>query len=365
MPADEATKLFELPELRLIPGDRVAPWGPGLDDHVIDFACGTGMLTTAAARDFYATQRIGTMCAYVVPGAITPRRYEVYGELMMWFFIYDDWAEQLGHHLSPHQVTGVIDIVHTWFAEDERDVRGLELPAARSIRGVWEKLQQDTSPEWRRRLLAETSGYLRTATDEAALVRTGRVNPFSTANELRPVATAARPVFTMAEHSYGIEIPAEIARHPFLVRAARAGAAAIAFGNDVIGLKSDLLRGIRDNLVLSLQEEHGGDLQANVERAAERFHRAAAELTALRGRFDSGDGDIDPEIRGRQDVAVFLQILEDWVYEGVKWELRDTDRYTSSVRLTHQENPNQLLALAESLSMLDDRPAGMLFPVAP
>lgn len=57
---------------------------------MIEFACGTGLLTTDAAREYYQAQRIGTMCAYVVPGAITQRRYEIYGELMMWFFIYDD-----------------------------------------------------------------------------------------------------------------------------------------------------------------------------------------------------------------------------------------------------------------------------------
>jgi hypothetical protein len=346
MPASAITALLDLPELRLIPGERMAPWGPALDDHVIDFACRTGMLATTAARRYYASQRIGTMCAYIIPGATTPRGYETYGELMLWFFIYDDWAEQLGHHLSPRQVSGVIDIVETWFAEDVRDVRGLEVPAAQSIRGVWAKLQEDTSPDWRRRLCAEVDGYLRTAVDEAELVGTGRVNPFGRASELRPTATAARPVFTLAEHAYGIEIPTEVTRNPFVVRAARTAAAAIAYGNDIIGLKSDLLRGIRDNLVLSLQEDHGGDLQENVWRAAQHFQRAAGDFSALRSRFEAGSDDVGPEIRGRHDVAVFLQILEDWVYEGVKWQLRDTDRYSTTVRLTQRENPNQLLALA-------------------
>lgn len=350
MPASAITTLLDLPELRLIPGERMSSWGPALDDHVIDFACRTGMLTTDAARRYYETQRIGTMCAYVIPGATTARGYETYGELMLWFFIYDDWAEQLGHHLSPRQVAGVVDIVETWFAEDARDVRGLEVPAAQSLRGVWAKLQQDTSPDWRRRLRTEVDGYIRTAVEEAGLVRTGRVNPFGAASELRPTATAARPVFTLAEHAYGIEIPAETARHPFLVRAARAAAMGIAFGNDIIGLKSDLLRGIRDNLVLSLQEEHGGDLQENVRRAAGYFQRAAGEFSALRSQFQAGsinvDAGIDAAIRGRDDVAVFLQILEDWLYEGVKWQLRDTDRYSTTVRLTERENPNQLLALA-------------------
>ena len=74
-------------------------------------------------------------------------------------------------------------------------------------------------------------------------------------------------------------------RHPFLLQAGKTSTVAIAFGNDIIGLKADLLRGIRDNLVLSRQEEYGGDLQQNVERAAVHFHRAAAELSALRARF--------------------------------------------------------------------------------
>ncbi|ACU72436.1 hypothetical protein Caci_3530 [Catenulispora acidiphila DSM 44928] len=344
MPADEITRLFDLPEFRLLPGERRAAWGPELDDHVIDFACRTGLLTTPAARRYYASQRIGTMCAYVVPGALSPRRYEIYGELMTWFFIYDDWAEQLGNHLSPQQVSGVTDVVHTWFAEDERDVVMLDAPLAQSMRGIWAKLQEDTSLEWRRRLLAETDGYLRTAAEEAILVSTGRVNSFGKASELRPTATAAAPVFMMAEHSYGIEIPMDVVRHPLVRKAMRAAAAAIAYGNDIIGLKSDLLRGIRDNLVLSLQQEYGGDLQLNVERAAEHYQRAAGTLTALRE---------DPEAGGREDVAVFFQILEDWVYEGVKWQLRDTDRYSSTVRLTQEENPNQLLALAASSALAD------------
>jgi terpene synthase-like protein len=58
----------------------------------------------------------------------------------------------------------------------------------------------------------------------------------------------------MAEHSYGVEIPPEVVRHPFLLQAGKASASAFAFANDIIGLKADLLRGIRDNLVLSLQE---------------------------------------------------------------------------------------------------------------
>ena len=168
MPANEMTTLFDLPEFRLIPGERKASWGPELDDHVIEFACGTGLLTTDAGRRYYQTQRIGTMCAYVVPGAITQRQFEIYGELMTWFFVYDDWAEQLGHYLSPEEVSALTDTVSTWFAEDEQDVRSLELPAARSMRGIWEKLQQDTSLEWRRRLRTELRGYLNTAADEAA-----------------------------------------------------------------------------------------------------------------------------------------------------------------------------------------------------
>ena len=158
------------------------------------------------------------------------------------------------------------------------------------------------------------------------------MNPFGKASELRPVATAARPVFTMAEHSYGVEIPQEVVRPPFLLQAGKASTIAIAFANDIIGLKADLLRGIRDNLVLSLQEEYGGNLQQNVERAAAHFHRAAAEFSALRARFHSADGLHDPDLDQRHDVAVYLQILEDWVYEGIKWQLLDT-------RLTHQENP--------------------------
>jgi hypothetical protein len=123
----------------------------------------------------------------------------------------------------------------------------------------------------------------------------------------------------------------------------------LAFGNDIIGLKADLLRGIRDNLVLSLQEEYGGDLQQNVERATAHFHRAAAEFSALRARFHSAGGLHDPDLDRRHNVAVYLQILEDWIYEGIKWQLLDTNRYGTTTRLTHQENPNQLLALAESL----------------
>lgn len=367
MSSDDVTRLFRLPGFDLLPGERMAPWGPGLDDHVVDFAVRTGLLTTASARRFYASQRIGTMCAYIVPGALSPRRYQIYGELMTWFFIYDDWAEQLGRYLSPREVSCVTDVVHTWFAEDERDVVGLDLPLTRSIRGIWAKLQEDTSPAWRSRLLAETDGYLRTAAEEAVLVRSGRVNPFGKASELRPTATAAAPVFTMAEHSYGIELPADVVRQPLLREAVRAAATAIAYGNDIIGLKSDLLRGIRDNLVLSIQEEYGGDLQASVERAAEHYHLAAGKLTALRGRFAAAgdaegaglaaDGGFGAAISARRDVAVFFQILEDWVYEGIKWQLRDTDRYSSTVRLTHQENPNQLLALAESLATGHVRPA--------
>lgn len=169
--------------------------------------------------------------------------------------------------------------------------------------------------------------------------------PFRQGERTAPVATAARPVFTMAEHSDGVEIPQEVVRHPFLLQAGKAST----FANDIIGLKADLLRGIRDNLVLSLQEEYGGNLRQSVERAAAHFHRAAAEFSALRARFHSADGLHDPDLDQRHDVAVYLQILEDWVYEGIKWQLLDTSRYGTTTRLTHQENPNQLLALAESL----------------
>jgi hypothetical protein len=169
--------------------------------------------------------------------------------------------------------------------------------------------------------------------------------------ELPPWSHVMCPALPIAEHAYGIEIPQDVARHPFLLQAGKTSATAIAFANDIIGLKADLLRGIRDNLVLSLQEEHGGDLQHNVERAAAHFHRAAAEFSALRARFHSAEGLHDPGLDRRHDVTVYLQIIEDWLYEGIKWQLLDTDRYSTSIRLTHQENPNQLLALAESLPL--------------
>ncbi|MER7763109.1 terpene synthase family protein [Streptomyces sp. NPDC097619] len=349
MPAHDITKLLDLPELRVVPGERKASWGEELDDHVIEFACDTGLLTTEAARRFYRTQRIGTMCAYVIPGSVSRRRHRIYGELMMWLFIYDDWAEQLGRYLPPHEVTAVTDTVHTWFADDEEDVRVPDLSLPRSLRLIWNEVRKDTSPAWRRRLRTELRGYLDTAAHEAGLVRTGRVTPFTEARELRPLATAARPVFTMAEHAYGIEMPAEVARHPFLMQAGQSSAIGIALANDIISVKADLLRGIRDNLVLALQEEFGGDLQLNAARAAARYHRAAAEFTALRDRFHSPEGPPDPALSGRRDVAVHLQILDDWLYEGIKWQLRETDRYSTTVRLTQEEHPNQLLGLAERL----------------
>ena len=46
--------------------------------------------------------------------------------------------------------------------------------------------------------------------------------PFRQGERTAPVATAARPVFTMAEHSYGVEIPQEVVRHPFLLQAGKA-----------------------------------------------------------------------------------------------------------------------------------------------
>lgn len=349
MSATGITELFDLPELQLIPGDRKASWGPDLDEVVAEFARRTGLLTTEAAGRYYSAQHMGTMCAYVVPGAVSELRRDIYGKLMTWFFIYDDWAEQLGRHLLPEDVAGVVDTAHTWFAETDQECRRLDLAVARSLREIWAQIRQDTSLDWRRRLRDELGVYFRTAVEEARLVRSGRVNPFGKASELRPLATAAQPVFTMAEYAYGIELPREVIRHPFLREISRASTVAIAYANDIIGLKADLLRGIRDNLVLSLQEEYGGDLQDNVERAAKGFHRAAGEFTGLQAQFHAGDGLCDHEVAGRTDVEVYIQILEDWLYEGVKWQLLDTDRYGTTVRLTRQEHPNQLLGLAEVL----------------
>ncbi|ETA71089.1 terpene synthase family protein [Actinospica robiniae] len=346
MSATEITHLFDLPELQLIPGERAAPWGPQLDASLIAFVRATGLLTTETALDYYTTQHFGTMCAYVVPGAVTQARREIYGKLMAWFFIYDDWAEQLGRHLLPEDVAGMVDDIQTWFADDEDDVRRFDLPAARSMRTIWAQIREDTSPQWRDRLREELGMYLRTAVEEARLVRSGRVNPLGAASELRPLASAARPVYTMAEYAYGIELTPETVRHPLLRKADSVGTAAIAYANDIIGLKADLLRGIRDNLVLSLQHEHGGTLQANVERAAAKFHQKAAEFLDVQEQFRSGSGLCDATIAGRADVATYLQILEDWLFEGVKWQLRETDRYDTTVRLTDRENPNQLLLLS-------------------
>ena len=353
MSATEITHLFDLPELRLIPGERAASWGPQLDASLIEFTRTTGLLTTKTALDYYATQRFGTMCAYVVPGAVSPVRREVYGRLMAWFFIYDDWAEQLGRQLLPDDVACLIDDVRTWFADDEREVTRLEVPAARSMREIWGQIRQDTSPQWRERLREELEVYLRTAVEEARLVRSGQVNPLAAANELRQFATAARPVFTLAEYAYGIELAPEVVRHPLLRRADTASTLAIAYANDVIGLKADLLRGIRDNLVLSLQLEYGGSLQANVERAVAKFHQKSAEFLDLCEQFRRGLGLCDEAVAGRPEVATYLQILEDWVYEGVKWQLRATDRYDTTVRLTQQENPNQLLLLRDLRDLHD------------
>jgi len=68
-----------------------------------------------------------------------------------------------------------------------------------------------------------------------------------------------------------------------------------------------------------------------IERVAAHFHRAAAEFSALRARFHSAEGLHDPDLDRRHDVAVYLQILEDWVYEGIKWQLLDTDRYGTTI----------------------------------
>ncbi|MFI9503638.1 terpene synthase family protein [Nocardia sp. NPDC052566] len=340
--------LFDFPRLRLVPGERRAPWGPELDEFVLDFARRTGLMPTEPVRGYYAAARIGSMCAYIAPDAVDRRRREVFGKSMTWLFVYDDWAEQLGHSLGSADVAHIAETACTWLAEDERDCRRLDLPAARSWRELWEQIRADTSPQWRRRLREEAGAFFWSAMGEADLIRTRTVNTLAEGSDLRFVATAGLVSFTLTEYACGIELTEETVRHPLIARARNVSQAATAWANDIIGLKADLLRGIRNNLVLTMQEEYGGDLDDNVARAADMFHAAAAELAGLDDQFRIGTGLCDGRIAWSPTVSTYLQILQDWVHEGVKWQLRDTNRYRSTVRLTRRQNPNQLLELVRS-----------------
>ena len=261
---------------------------------------------------------------------------------MTWFFIYDDWAEQSGIPLAAGGVGADRYRLHLV----RRGRAGRPQPGTsrrpEHARNLGETPAGHLS-EWRRLWRTQLRGYLNTAAAEAALVRTGRVNPSArrancARSPPRPGRSSPWPSTPTASRSrrrsFGIpsccrpERPA-----PSLSPSPTTSSAARRTSCEASGTTSSF----------PCKRSTAATCSRTRARAAD-FHRAAAEFSALRARFHSAEGLHDPDLDRRHDVAVYLQILEDWVYEGIKWQLLDTDRYGTTIRLTHQENPNQLLA---------------------
>lgn len=342
MSVDSVTHLFEMPRFRLPAGERSASWGPEADELCMRFARESGLLASDEACRFYSGHRYGTMSAYVASSA-TGKARELFAQAMTWLFIYDDWAEQLAYRLAVKDVTRVVETVCTWVEDEDGDCLRLDLPVARSLRRLWHQLRENTSDSWRGRYQEELRAFFRTAQNEAEMIDRNSA-PAGDDEGVRFVATGGMPAFTLTELACGIELPPQAVHHKLIVEARWNATAAISFGNDIIGLKSDLLRGVRDNLVLALQQQHGGDLQENVDRAADKFHRLAEKVAGAKADYLTGRHQALPP---GPTLDAYFAILEDWIYEGVKWQLRETNRYSTTVRLTHAQFTNPLVGIAQ------------------
>lgn len=191
-------------------------------------------------------------------------------------FLIDDQfdPEEKGRDKLLHGVAH--EIVAIMFRQNEAPL-GLSTPATRAYQDIWREKQSRMSPAWCDRFAANCARWLL-----AYLRETTFVDQWLTVEDyipLRRLTVGIHWCLDQSEWTAGFEVPAQVAALPAFQAMRHDTVDAVAFTNDIQSeLREKARHEAQNNLVLTLQHQHGCSLHEARRRAATMTEQAIASF---------------------------------------------------------------------------------------
>jgi hypothetical protein len=335
--------IIRLPDLSTPFPSRVNPLVEQAEQECRSFMRRFGLVTSEKAGAHYDAHRFGEQAARCYPEAQEPELAINVG-WMTTAFIFDDHLEALGDWCDRQQFRQVIRVVRSWLRIGDGPIEHSDMPLAAAFRDLWDRTAARTSRPWQQRFLESLSDYHRSCEEEAVLRRGRHVSDVATSIALRRDNAAPRFGFTLGELAGRYELPEALLSDSRMLAVQRAASDAITIGNDILGLESDLIHGVRNNTVLALLYERGGTLQEAADEAGRIFRSLIADLVWLEDGLPPCYRELGLSDTARSDADSYVRTLHDWIEGGIEWQ-RTSARYRVLAKLTEADFPNPLASL--------------------
>ncbi|MFB7507505.1 terpene synthase family protein, partial [Streptomyces broussonetiae] len=232
-----------------------------------------GFLSSEAEESHHLKGQFPLIAAMFYPNA-TGSELDIGIDQQSWYFLFDDALDdQWGQ--SPERVRHLVELV-----KEGTTGAGCPLPLASSFADMRRRSSQDMPQHWIERSSAHWSSYLDHHVHEARSRQTGSPMSLSAYLRVRRHTIGVAPVMDLAERLSSCVLPDHLYELPHLSTMREMTKMFIICDNDVISLDKDAALGENNNLVLSLEREHGLSRPEAIEKVLRRQEEVLQIFTA-------------------------------------------------------------------------------------
>jgi hypothetical protein len=319
------------------------PFPPSCSQHLDDltrfamwWAARHGFLDDTAKTGAFARSRFASLVARVYPDASLPDLYLAMCCLTLVVMLDDHLETVLGAEPEGQRQAGAE--VLAFLRQPPRDrqrplgqpwpvpsvlTSSLGRPLAGAITDVWTRISARTTPTWRERFIEDVAAYLAANVWEAENRRADRTPTVDEYVRMRRHSSATGLFFDLVEALGDISLAPHSLADP-QVRALREHARnAVAWFNDLVSWRKEMLVGDRHNLVLVVRHQFSLPLPDALRMVVERHDEQVRAFVAVRAALTAAP-EREPGVRALADG------LAHWIRGNVDWS-RATGRYSGAV----------------------------------
>lgn len=309
---------------------RISPYAPQATRYAMGWATRHGFLPTAAAATAFARGRFADLTARAYPEATQPSLCLASCWVTFIVMVDDHLETVLGWQPDRQrrvvdEVVGYLESVPGAGADPGARVpspalvKTLGRPLAGSLADVWTRTAVLASPAWRHRFAGHMAQYLSANVWEAENRLAERAPQIREYLKMRRYSAATAIFFDLIEVLGAGELPAAALAHPAVTVLLGHAHNAVAWFNDLVSWRKELLRGDQHNLVLVVHRDRRLSLVDAVREVVERHDAEVEAYVAGRARLAA-------EVAAWPALGRVVDGLAHWIRANVDWS-RDSGRY--------------------------------------
>ncbi|KAF9237779.1 isoprenoid synthase domain-containing protein [Melanogaster broomeanus] len=241
----------------------------------------------------------------------------VCSDFLNWTFDTDDWLEEFS-------VEGVLSMRDccVGVCRDPIDFQTGKFGAQmRRSRAFFSRFIQTGGPRCTERFIRAMDLSFIAVAKQVEDRAKGHIPDLDSYITLRRGTSILAGAFALVEYAARIDLPDEVLSHPAIVAMEDATNDYVSWHNDIFSYNIEQSRGDPHNLIDVLMHDKGLDLQGAMDYAVGLCKGAIQRFEDNRGMLPSWGKELD------QQVAIYVQGLQDWNVGSLHWHLAISERY--------------------------------------